>query len=206
VILTTPQTYDGRAQSGEGDKGNVVIDMSMSLDGYIAAPNDNPKQGLGEDGMRLHSWAFDDPSVFEQVYGDLVGETGAVIMGRRSYDNSIEAWGGKGPLGEVPCFVVTHGPPASADPVFTFVTEGIEGALAEAQEVAADKRIGLMGANIDQQFLAAGLVDEIRIHLVNVLLGGGRRLFDQLPQRIELEQTALSQTDGVTHLEYSVLR
>ena len=72
--------------------GNVVIDMSMSLDGYIAAPNDNPEQGLGEDGMRLHNWAFDDPSVFERVYGNLVEETGAVIMGRRSYDNSIEAW------------------------------------------------------------------------------------------------------------------
>ena len=101
--------------------GNVVIDMSMSLDGYIAAPNDNPEQGLGEDGMRLHNWAFDDPSVFERVYGNLVEETGAVIMGRRSYDNSIEAWGGKGPFGDVPCFVVTHRPPASADLVFTFV-------------------------------------------------------------------------------------
>jgi dihydrofolate reductase len=185
--------------------GNVVIDMSMSLDGYIAAPNDNPEQGLGEEGMRLHNWAFDDPSVFERVYGNLVEETGAVIMGRRSYDNSIEAWGGKGPLGEVPCFVVTHRPLASPDPVFT-VIDGIEPALAQAQEVAADKRIGLMGANIDQQFLAAELVDEIRIHLVNVLLGGGRRLFDQLPRRIELEQTGLSQTDGVTHLEYRVLR
>jgi dihydrofolate reductase len=181
--------------------------MSMSLDGYIAAPNDNPEQGLGEDGMRLHNWAFDDPSVFERVYGNLVEETGAVIMGRRSYDNSIEAWGGKGPFGDVvPCFVVTHSPPASADPVFTFVTDGIEGALAKAQEVAGDKRIGLMGANVDQQFLAAGLVDEIRIHLVNVLLGGGRRLFDRLPQRIELEQTGLTETDGVTHLAYRVVR
>jgi dihydrofolate reductase len=119
---------------------------------------------------------------------------------------SIEAWGSKGPLGAVPCFVVTHTPPASSDPVFTFVTDEIQRALAKAQEVAADKRIGLMGANIDQQFLAAGLVDEIRIHLINVLLGGGRRLFDELPQRIELEQTELSQTDGVTHLEYRVLR
>jgi dihydrofolate reductase len=136
----------------------------------------------------------------------LVEERGSVIMGRRSYDNSIAAWGGKGPLGEVPCFVVTHRSPASPDPIFTFVTEGIEAALAEAKEVAAEKRIGLMGADIDQQFLAAGLVDEIRIHLIDVLLGGGRRLFDLLPQRIELEQTGLSQTDGVTHLEYRVLR
>jgi dihydrofolate reductase len=127
-------------------------------------------------------------------------------MGRRSYDNSIEAWAGKGPLGDVPCFVVTHKPPASSDAVFTFVTDGIESSLAKAQEVAAEKRIGLMGANIDQQFLAAGLVDEIRIHVINVLLGGGRRLFDQLPQRIELEQAGLSETDGATHLDYRVVR
>jgi dihydrofolate reductase len=186
--------------------GNVVIDMSMSLDGYIAAPNDNPEQGLGEDGMRLHNWAFDDPSVFERVFGNLIEETGAVIMGRRSYDNSIENWGGKGPLGEVPCFVVTHRPLDNADPVFTVVTDGIESALAQAREAAGDKRIGLMGADIDQQFLAAGLVDEIRIHLVDVLLGGGRRLFDELPQRLELERTGLSETDGVTHLEYRVVR
>jgi dihydrofolate reductase len=176
------------------------------LDGYIAAPNDNPEQGLGEDGMRLHNWAFDDPSVFEQVFGNLVEETGAVVMGRRSYDNSIEAWGGKGPLGEVPCFVVTHRPLEPPDPIFTVVTDGIENALDKAREAAAGKRIGLMGADIDQQFLASGLVDEIRIHLVDVLLGGGRRLFDELPQRIELEQTGLSQTGGVTHLEYRVLR
>ena len=90
--------------------GNVVIDMSMSLDGYIAAPNDTPEQGLGEDGMRLHNWMFDDPSVFEEVYGDVSQNTGAVIMGRRSYDNSIEAWGGRGPIEGVPCFVVTHRP------------------------------------------------------------------------------------------------
>ena len=186
--------------------GSVVIDMSMSLDGYIAAPNDNPEQGLGEDGMRLHNWAFDDPSVFERVYGNLIEETGAVIMGRRSYDNSIANWGGKGPLGDVPCFVVTHTPSASSDPIFTFVTDGIEGALAKARAAAGEKRIGLMGANIDQQFLAAGLVDEVRIHVVDVLLGGGRRLFDVLPERVELEQTGFSRDDGVTHLEYRVVR
>jgi dihydrofolate reductase len=185
--------------------GNVVIDMSMSLDGYIAAPNDNPEQGLGEDGMRLHDWAFDDPSVFERAYGNLIEETGAVIMGRRTYENSIGNWGGKGPLGEVPCFVVTHRP-ASAGPIFAFVTDGIESALARAREAAADKRIGLIGADLDRQFLAAGLVDEIRIHVVDVLLGDGRRLFDRLPRRIELEQTGVSQTDGVAHLEYRVVR
>ena len=186
--------------------GNVIIDMSMTLDGFIAAPNDTPGQGLGEDGMRLHSWMFDDPSVFERVFGNLVEETGAVIMGRRSYDNSIKEWGGKGPLGDVPCIVITHRPPASSGPVFTFVTDGIDTALAKARKVAGEKRIGLMGANVGQQFLAARQVDEIRIHLVNVLLGGGRRLFDQLPERTELKQTELIQTDGVTHLAYDVIR
>ena len=149
---------------------------------------------------------FDDPTVFERVYGDLTESTGAVIMGRRSYDNSIEAWGGKGPLGEVPCFVVTHRLLDGADPLFTFVTDGIDSALAQAREAAGDKRIGLMGADIDQQFLTAGLVDEIRIHLVDVLLGGGRRLFDALPQRVELERIGLGETGGVTHLEYRVVR
>ena len=186
--------------------GKVVIDMSMSVDGYIAAPNDNPQQGLGEEGMRLHDWAFDDPASFEKVYGDLVEETGAVIMGRRTYDNSIEAWGGKGPLQDVPCFVLTHEPLVGADALFTFVPDGVESALAQARDAAGDKRIGLMGADIDRQFLAAGLVDEIRIHLVDVLLGGGRRLFDELPGRVELERTGLEETGGVTHLEYRVVR
>ena len=101
--------------------GNVVIDMSMSLDGFIAAPNDTPEQGLGEDGMRLHNWAFGDPKAFERVYGDIVANTGAVIMGRQSYDNSIDAWGGKGPIENVPCCVVTHRPIDGADPIFTVV-------------------------------------------------------------------------------------
>jgi dihydrofolate reductase len=186
--------------------GNVVIDMSMSLDGYIAAPNDNPEQGLGEDGMRLHNWAFDDPSVFERVYGDITKNTGAVIMGRRSYDNSIAEWGGKGPIEGVRCFVVTHRPFEVPDPIFTVVTDGIESALAQAREAAGDKQVGLMGADLDQQFLAAGLVDQIRIHLIDVLLGGGRRLFGVLPERVELEQTSVSQTGGVTHLDYRVVK
>jgi dihydrofolate reductase len=186
--------------------GKVVIEMSMSLDGYIAGPNDSPEQGLGKGGERLHDWLFDDRSVFEALYGDIVGSTGAIILGRRSYDNSIGPWGGKGPFGDaIPCFVVTHRPFEPPHPVFT-VTDGIESALAQAQEVAGDKRIGLMGASLDGQFLAAGLVDEMRIHVVDVLLGGGRRLFDELPQPIELELSGVSQTGGVTHLEYRVVR
>ncbi|MBA2634676.1 MAG: dihydrofolate reductase family protein [Chloroflexi bacterium] len=186
--------------------GKVVIDMSMSLDGYIAAPNDRPGQGLGEDGMRLHNWGWEHPEVMDEVFGNLEEETGAIVMGRRSYDNSIQEWGGKGPIPNVPCFVITHNPPESSDPIFNWVREGIEPALAKAQEVAGDKQIGLMGANIDQQYLAAGLVDEIRIHLVDVLLGGGRRLFDVLPHRVELAQVGVSHHRGVAHLEYRVVR
>jgi dihydrofolate reductase len=185
--------------------GAVVIDVSVSLDGYMAAPNDIPGNGLGEDGMRLHNWMFDDPSIFDRVYGDLTKSTGAVIIGRRTYDNSIPEWGGSGPLGDVPCIVITHNPPPSAPPVFTFVTDGIESALAAAQAAAGDKVIGVMGGSVATQFLEAGLVNELRIHIVNVLLGDGRRLFGTLPDRVELEQTRVSETDGVTHIEYRVV-
>ncbi|HEY7524380.1 MAG TPA: dihydrofolate reductase family protein [Candidatus Limnocylindrales bacterium] len=186
--------------------GNVVIEMSMSLDGYIAGPNDTPALGLGENGERLHTWMFDDPSVYERVYREGVANTGAVILGRHTYDNAIEPWEHKGPLGEVPCFVLTHRPFDPPDPVFTVVTDGIESALAKAKAVAGEKRIGLMGADVDQQYLAAGLVDEIRIHVVNVLLGDGRRLFDVLPSAIELEQMSVGESNGVTHIAYRVTR
>ena len=186
--------------------GIVAIDMSMSLDGYIAARNDVPGDGLGEDGMRLHNWGFDNPGVFERVFDNLIEDTGAVIMGRWTYDNSIPEWGGGGPIGDVPCFVITHDPPSSVGPLFTFVTDGVESALAQAREVAGGKRIGLMGADVPRQFLAAGLVDEIRIHLVDVLLGGGRRMFEELPQLVELKQTGLGEDGGVAHVVYRVVR
>lgn len=188
--------------------GQVVIDVSISLDGYMAAPHDVPGNGLGDDGMRLHNWMFDDPTVFDRIYGDLMNETGAVVIGRRTYDNSVPEWGGKGPLGDVPTLVLTHRPvPDGIDPVFTFVRDGVESAHAKAQAAAGDKRIGVMGGDTASQFLAAGLVDELRIHVVNVLLGSGRRLFDVLPERIELERTDdLNETDGVVHLSYRVKR
>ena len=186
--------------------GTVAIDMSMSLDGYIAAPNDIPGDGLGEDGMRLHNWGFEHPGVFEEVFGNLLGETGAVIMGRRTYDNSIQEWGDSGPLGDVRCFALTHDPPSNAPSMFTFVTDGIASALTKAREAAGEKRIGLMGADVPRQFLAAGLVDEIRIHLVDVLLGGGRRMFETLPQRVELKQTAVTEAGGAAHIVYQVVR
>ena len=186
--------------------GKVVTDMSMSLDGFIAAPNDVPGNGLGDDGMRLHNWMFADPTVFDRVFGELTETTGAVVMGRRTYDNSISEWGDKGPLGDVPCFVLTHDPPGGAPSVFTFVTDGVSRAHELAQSAAGDKTIGVMGADVPRQFLAAGLVDEIRIHVVGVLLGGGRRMFDVLPHRVELEQGDVGQDPGVAHVSYRVVR
>ena len=186
--------------------GSVVIDMSMSLDGYIAAPNDNPEQGLGEDGMRLHNWAFDDPSVFERFLADITEGTGAVIMGRRSYDNSIDNWGGKGPLGDVPCFVVTHNAIADADPVFTFVTDGIESALAKAREAAGARDVFIGGgADVINQYLAAGLVDELELHVAPILLGGGARLFDNVGPNLKLELLRTIEAPGVAHLKYRVV-
>jgi dihydrofolate reductase len=143
--------------------GKVILDMSMSLDGFIVAPNDNAQEPLGEGGQRLHEWLFKDKAVFDEVYDELFKSTGAVIIGRRTYDNGQgpDGWDGKGPLGDVPCFVLSHDVPEKAGAMFTFVTDGIESALRQAKAVAGDKNIGLMGANVDQQYLKAGLVDEI---------------------------------------------
>lgn len=183
--------------------GKVVIDMSMSLDGYINAPNETPELPLGEGGLRLHAW-LEDPEAFEQAYGDPTQALGAVIMGRTTYNNSVPSWNGKGPVGDVPCFVLTKKPPTEASDVFTFVADGVESVLKQARDVAGDKNIGLMGANTDQQFLNAGLVDEIRIHLIPILLGAGTPLFANLKHDFELEKTEMLDSPTVTHLTYSV--
>ena len=148
--------------------GRVCVYMSMSLDGFVAGPDVGVEQPMGLGGERLHAWLDGTDPRDAEIAGRMfsTATTGAVIMGRRSYDNSIAEWGGKGPLGDVPCFVVTHRSFDVPDPVFTVVTDGIESALAQARDAAGDKHIGVMGANLGRQFLAAGLVDEIRIHLV----------------------------------------
>jgi dihydrofolate reductase len=192
--------------------GKIVMDMSMSLDGFIAAKNDTPDQPLGEDGQRLHEWYFKDNA---QAYNKDIEEgqasVGAVIIGRRTYENS-HAWGGnEGPLGSVPCIVLAHAdhvpPKEEIGPVFTFVSDGIESALAKSKEMAGDKDIALMGANVQQQFLVAGLLDEIRVDVVPVLLCEGVRLFDHLGSKhISLEQTEVGEGDQVAHLTYRVVK
>ncbi len=192
--------------------GKIVMDMSMSLDGFIAATNDNPDQPLGEDGQRLHEWYFkDNAQAYNKEMEEDLASVGAVIIGRRTYENN-HAWGGnEGPLGSVPRIVLAHAdhvPPKEAiGPVFTFVSDGIESALAKAKELAGDKDIALMGANVQQQFLVAGLLDEIHVDVVPVLLCEGVRLFDHLGSKhISLEQTKVGEGDQVAHLTYRLVK
>jgi dihydrofolate reductase len=183
--------------------GKVAIDMSMSLDGFISAPHPTAEEPLGVGGQVLQEWMV-DPKAFEVAYGSADEMAGAVIMGRNTFDQNLGWWNGKGPIGDTPCFVLTESPAAEAPAMFTFVTDGIESALQQAQKAAGDKVIGLMGANVQQQYLKASLVDQIRIHLAPVLLGDGISLFDRLGKVITLKQVKVVEAPDVTHLTYDV--
>jgi dihydrofolate reductase len=178
--------------------------MSVSLDGFVAAPNDHPGQALGDGGQRLHEWIFDPAG--RAYLANAVKRTGAVVMGRRTYELSEgpHAWGEPGPSGYTPCFVLTHQPPPkNAHPAFTFVTDGVESAIARATAAAGGKDVGVMGASTGRQCLNAGLLDEVLLHLVPVLLRDGIRLFDQIgSEHIELECTQVIESVGVTHLGF----
>ena len=194
--------------------GKIITEFTMSLDGFIAGPDDEVD--------RLFRWYFSGDTEFPMEHigrvfkisrasADLLGETwgraGAIVTGRRDFDVS-RAWGGVSPLG-VPIFIVTHQAPqewAGKDAPFTFVTDGIESAIAQARQVAGDKDVGVGGTTIVRQCLLAGLIDEIHIHLAPVLLGAGIRLFDQLgPHPIDLESTGVIEGTGVTHLRFRVV-
>lgn len=203
--------------------GKVTADISMSLDGFIAGPNDRPGNGLGDGGERLHQWVYELAS-WREPHGLSGGETnrdseileeafknvGAIVLGRRMFDNA-EGWGDEPPF-HVPVFVLTHEAREKlvkeGGTTFTFVTDGIESALAQARAAAGDKDVAIGGgANTIQQFIAAGLLDEIQIHLVPVLLGDGIRLFEQLGgEPIELEGTRVVASPDVTHLRFDVER
>jgi dihydrofolate reductase len=186
--------------------GKVIVDMSMSLDGFVAGPEDTPKEPLGKNGLVLHDW-LSDPDAFARGYNNPAEAPAAIIMGRRTYENSQPYWDGKGPMGDTPCFVLTEKAPAQAGSMFTFITKGgIEKALELARQAAGSKNIGLMGANTDQQFLKAGLVDEIRIHLIPVLLGSGIALFGSLGRMVKLEKAGAVDGPEGTHLTYEVAK
>jgi dihydrofolate reductase len=202
----------------------VVADITMSLDGFITGPDDRPGRGLGERGECLHNWVMGGPWHYEDedrrfapadvdrhVLEQAMGSIGAGIIGRRMFEVT-GGWGGNPPGGRrARYFVLTHSVPqewADRTSPFTFVTDGIDSALAQARAVAADKDVGIGGgANVIQQYLAAGLVDELRLHVAPVLLGAGKRLFDNLGhQTIELEGTGVIESPYATHLFFTVRR
>lgn len=196
-----------------GDASKVVLDITTSLDGFVARPDD--------DVSRLHEWLFsgDTPSghndLFRlsresaQVFDELVDTTGAIVTGRRTYD-VVGGWGGEHPVADR-VVVISHDVPSDVPEgptTFTFVTEGIGTAVEEAKAAAAEKNVYLMGGpSVAQECLRAGLVDRIMLHVIPVLLGEGIRLFDNLgADDIELEQTRVVEAPGVTHLEFRVAR
>ena len=202
--------------------GRVLVDISMSLDGFVAGANDGPELPMGKGGEQLHEWVFGlqgwrerhgleggatgaDDDVLEEAFAN----TGAVILGRRMFENA-RGWGDEPPF-HMPVFVLTH---ETREPLakeggttFTFVTEGIERALEQARAAAGegkDVSVG-GGANAIQQYLRAGLVDQLQVHVVPMLLGEGIRLFDDLgPDPIELETTRVIASPGVAHLKFAV--
>ncbi len=191
----------------------VVYDMSMSLDGFVTATGVTREEPTGPGGHRLVEWAMGDDAATREFMAASVAELGAIICGRRTYDTSLPWWKADGPTGSarVPLFVVTHRAPEDGGPeggVYTFVTDGIERALQQAKEAAGEKDVAVMGGpDIGGQFIRAGLVDEIGVHLAPVLFGGGTRMFDLIgDDHIQLEVESVVDSPKATHLRYRVVR
>lgn len=195
----------------------TVLYMSMSLDGFVAGPNERVDNGLGDGGERLHEWIFAGaptehggvPGRPEGVNGEVMDEamaTGAVVAGRGTFEPA-NGWGGDHHDG-VPIFILSRekSGPDQQWPLVTYVPD-VETAMARAKEAAGDKDVLVHGATVAQLALAAGVLDEIQIHLIPVLLGEGRRLFEHLgSEHIELEAIGVREGPGVTHLRYRVRR
>jgi dihydrofolate reductase len=188
---------------------SVICDMSMSLDGYVTGPNDSRENPFGDGAGTLHDWMFDAATDEDRaVLQEAIGNCGAVVMGRTSFDKNEGdgGWGDGGAVGDTPCFVVTHNKPTrSYPPVFTFVDDGVASAIEQATAVAGDKVVLLHGATVMQQGLPLGLVDEIRVHVVPILLGAGTPLFSTLDSAITLERVAAHVTPAATHLRFRVM-
>lgn len=203
----------------------VMVELSVSLDGFIAGPNDGPENGLGDGGDRLFKWYssgdVDFPLIgtdmafkVSHASADMMDKTwpliGASVTGRRTFDIA-HGWGGNPPGGpDAKYFIVTHSVPqewANDGSPFTFVTDGIESAIEKAKKAAGDRHVDLMGASMVQQCLKAGLLDEIQIDLAPVLLGGGVSLFDYLGiGPIDLERMSVVEGTDVTHIRFRVIK
>jgi dihydrofolate reductase len=214
--------------------GKLRFEITMSVDGFITGPNPGFEHGLGVGGERLHEWAY-GLRAFREPHGESGGETGpdndlleesfsssgATIMGRRMFsggsgpwedDPNADAWWGDDPPFHHPVFILTHHP---REPVtkqggttFTFVTDGIESALEQAKAAAGDQNVAIGGgANVFQQYLKAGLVDEMLLHVAPVLMGNGVRLFESHlgDGQVELECVQVIASPAVTHLRYRLI-
>lgn len=190
----------------------VIIEMSMSLDGFCAGPDDGEEFPNGRDGIKhVFGWlsrAKEEGGANKAEVDRMYAQSGAYIFGRRTYDIT-NGWGGSHPLKGVPLFILTHEPPApetvpKGDSRITFVTDGIESAVRQAKAAAGDKDVVISGASPSQQALDAGVVDEIVVHLAPSLIGSGVRLFDNFKGPILLEK--IYSTDGpmATHVRYRV--
>jgi dihydrofolate reductase len=210
----------------------LIADISMSLDGFVAGPNPTLEQPLGEGGERLHEWVFKlkswrephgltggEANADDEVVAETLRATGAVIMGRRMFsggdgswenDPNANGWWGDEPPFHVPVFVLTNHarePLRLKGTTFTFVTDGIEPALEQARPAAGDRDVLVAGgASVVQQYLNAGLLDELQIHIAPVFLGAGVRLLDGLDAAIGLESARVIESPEVTHLRYRVVR
>jgi len=193
--------------------GKVTSYISMSLDGFITDPKASVGTPLeGNDPGRLSDWQFDAKTEADAAIVDEMFEsTGAVLMGKRMFEVGFEPWGDPPPY-RMPVFIVTHEKraplPMKGGTTYNFVTGGIEAALELARAAAGNKNVGVWGgANIMRQYLKAGSLDEMNIHLVPILLGGGIRLFEGLdPSGIELRRTSSTETPGATHFRFEVVK
>jgi dihydrofolate reductase len=186
----------------------IFIDITMSLDGFIAGPDISTENPMGKGGLRLHDWMFGVQTELDQkISGEQMQNTGAVIIGRRMYETAISGpWGNENPF-TAPVFVLTEAAPEQKIEGFTYASDGIESALAQAKQVAGNKNIWITGANVSQQYLKAGHVDELHIHIAPVLFMQGTRLFENLgEQHIELEAQSCTQTPRATHIVYKVIQ
>lgn len=186
----------------------LVADFSISLDGFVAGRDPGMEQPMGEGGEALHAWMFGDVDpVDAQIAQQMRTNTGAVILGKRTFDLGIAHW--QDVPFAVPCFVLTHAElpdRRERSGTFHFVTAGLEEALRLARPAAGDRDVRLMGASTARQYLAAGLVDEIALQVVPLLLGGGERLFPADVPVARLERIASRASARVTHVRYRLPR
>jgi dihydrofolate reductase len=187
---------------------SVILEISMSLDGFVAGPNVSIDNPMGDGGERIHDWLFGAKTMADSaIIADMLDHLGAVILGRRTYDVGEGPWGDDPPF-PVPCFVLTHRPRppvVKKGTTITFVDGGIEAGLALAKQAAGDKNVLIMGgATVARQYIEARLLDEVHLHLAHQLLGGGDRLFEDAGA-LPLQKVKVVESTAVTHLKFRVL-